>query len=393
MNFYRVPAVGMTHGFRRVVGTFCASLIKKNIKIEPSLFGCRYIYDYCSGKAALVVALKALSQLEVSRREVVVPAYTCYSVAAAVEAAGLKMVLCDLVPETLDFNYGGLRSVVNSNTLCIISTHFFCKSADIYQARKIADSVGAYLVEDAAQSGVDPDQGQMLSDITLHSFGRGKPISANGGGILAVNRDDISVAINSLYSRLSDPARVQELKSAFAMMISDVLIQPYIFWLPAKLPFLGIGETIYPEHISVKKMGGFRLLLLQKMIKRVPALRGVRQVNASFYINKLKKCSGISLLPPLGEAYCPIRFPCYVDSGFDLSAKGKLLPGELGISQMYPQGLHKLAQIKQFCLNCSGIFPGADFISSHLIALPTHSLVSARTGSHIVSYLDGNTSD
>ncbi|MCF6230736.1 MAG: DegT/DnrJ/EryC1/StrS family aminotransferase [Gammaproteobacteria bacterium] len=332
-----------------------------------------------------------LAKLKKDKCEVVVPAYTCYSVAASIEEAGLKMVLSDVVPETLDFDYQKLKSVVHDKTLCIISTHFFSKSADIDQARKLADSVGAYLVEDAAQSGIDPERGVMTSDIIVYSFGRGKPISTNGGGILAVSCDEISAELTSRHKVMPMPGRIRELKSALMMLMNDLLIQPSIFWLPARLPFLGIGRTVYPDYISMERMGRLRVLLLQRLLKRLPTLKASRRECAGFYFNRLKKCGRVSLLAHLEKSESfPIRFPCYLEGDIELSRKNKSLSGrELGISQMYPQGLHKLKEIKGFCLNYGDDFPGADFVSNHLVTLPTHLLVNASVRRQVVAWLVG----
>src|SRR5689334_23141606 len=55
--------------------------------------GVRHIFLVSSGTAALVLVLKALAEGS-TRRQVIIPAYSCYSVPAAVMAAGLQPVLC-----------------------------------------------------------------------------------------------------------------------------------------------------------------------------------------------------------------------------------------------------------------------------------------------------------
>src|SRR5256885_9780655 len=51
------------------------------------------------------------------RREVVIPAYTCFSVPSAIVRAGLGIRLCDVDPETFDFDHDLLARTVDSNTL------------------------------------------------------------------------------------------------------------------------------------------------------------------------------------------------------------------------------------------------------------------------------------
>src|SRR5262245_43056841 len=58
-------------------------------------FSMRHVFLVSSGTAALTLTLKALRSLS-DRSEVVIPAYTCPSVAMAVLAAGLRPRLCDI---------------------------------------------------------------------------------------------------------------------------------------------------------------------------------------------------------------------------------------------------------------------------------------------------------
>ena len=67
----------------------------------------RHVFLVSSGSAALTLALMALKSLA-REREVVIPAYTCFSVPAAVLQAGLRPVLCDIDPSTFDFDHSHL---------------------------------------------------------------------------------------------------------------------------------------------------------------------------------------------------------------------------------------------------------------------------------------------
>ena len=87
-------------------------------------FGSESVFLVSSGKAALVLILHALSSLR-SRRKVLIPAYTCYSVPSAIVRSGLEIVLCDVNPDTLDFNYDRLEFLADEETLCVIPTHLF----------------------------------------------------------------------------------------------------------------------------------------------------------------------------------------------------------------------------------------------------------------------------
>ena len=106
-------------------------------------FGSPHVFLLSSGTAALTVALKALASLS-PRTEVVLPAYTCYTVPAAVVAAGLRPVLCDLAPSSFDFDHEQLARLVSDRTLCGIAHHLFDISSDVERVRAICAAHGSY---------------------------------------------------------------------------------------------------------------------------------------------------------------------------------------------------------------------------------------------------------
>ena len=109
----------------------------------------RHAYAVSSGKAALMLALQALKSLS-PRREVVIPAFTCFSVAGAVVHAGLRPVLCDINPETFDFDRRALPKAITDDTLCVVAHHLFGVPSAIGDTRGLCRERGAWLVEDAA---------------------------------------------------------------------------------------------------------------------------------------------------------------------------------------------------------------------------------------------------
>jgi dTDP-4-amino-4,6-dideoxygalactose transaminase len=75
-------------------------------------FGVRHCFLVSSGKAALTLILQALRNIHPDRDEVLIPAFTCYSVPSAIARAGLKVRLCDIDPNTLDFNFDRLSKIL-----------------------------------------------------------------------------------------------------------------------------------------------------------------------------------------------------------------------------------------------------------------------------------------
>ncbi len=99
--------------------------------------GVEHAWLVSSGRAALTLILRALAELS-GRSRVIIPAYTCYSVPAAIVRAGLDIVPCDIDAATLDFAYEELEARLSeAPALCVVSTHLFGLPADVERARRL----------------------------------------------------------------------------------------------------------------------------------------------------------------------------------------------------------------------------------------------------------------
>ena len=155
---------------------------------------CRYIdVDHCilgeSARTLLFVLLEELKKKDNGRRdEVLIPGYTCYSVAAAVAKANLKISVYDLDPRTFCADLDSLEKAISEKTLAVITQHLFGILTPIDKLKGITHQNGAYLIEDSAQAlgRVKKRNGQTrtMGDFGLFSFGRGKPLPIGGGGAL-----------------------------------------------------------------------------------------------------------------------------------------------------------------------------------------------------------------
>ena len=108
MKIFRMLPPALAPISLRDVATGMGGLFKGDRELERfreeirEFFQIKHCYLFSSGKAALAQTLKALHQLYPGRTEVLVPAFTCYSVPSAIVRAGLDIKLCDVNPESLD---------------------------------------------------------------------------------------------------------------------------------------------------------------------------------------------------------------------------------------------------------------------------------------------------
>jgi perosamine synthetase len=181
------PTAGLALSWRDFLPGSTSSLEQK----IADFIGVPEVQIECSGTAALVVALLTLKNMS-QRRSVVISAYTCPWVALAVVQCGLTPVVCDLRKNHFEFCLQSLAAVCTDDTLAVIPTHLAGRVADLDEVRSIAGSVGAYLVEDAAQSFGALHNAQpvgTLGDIGFYSLGVGKGLTIFAGGVL-VARDE-----------------------------------------------------------------------------------------------------------------------------------------------------------------------------------------------------------
>jgi dTDP-4-amino-4,6-dideoxygalactose transaminase len=350
-----------------------------------------------SGSAALLVALQACKSIS-SRRKVILPAYTCPSVLAAVEQAGLQAVLCDLAPGMLGLDRKQLRLLLDSNTIAVIYVHLFGLDVGVTQIYEITKSAGALMIEDAAQAFGNQVNGRYLGsegDLTILSFGRGKPLSALHGGAIVVNNGTLVQSSIAAFKELETPLpRWFGLYYRMLLMAYNILFDPKWFSLPQKLPLYRIGETVYIDRVDVHEMANpARITLASLLPMRERIQRGRAQVAQSF-ARQLKSSEALfSYIPNHMEMLTgPLRFPLvFKNPSHKRSCLQRLTDLRLGASGSYPVPLNMQAGVPGHIAK-QGPFPNANHIAECIMTLPTHEYVTARDVAAMVRTIEAMTS-
>ncbi|ABQ26522.1 DegT/DnrJ/EryC1/StrS family aminotransferase [Geotalea uraniireducens] len=339
------------------------------------VYGVRHCFAVSSGKAALVLILQALNELSPERDEVLIPAYTCYSVPSAIVRAGLKVRLCDLASGTLDFDFDRLEEQLeNPRILCVIPTHLFGLPADAERVKRLVNHRGIFVVEDAAQAmGAEWNGKKMgtLGDVGLFSMGRGKAFSTVEGGIILTDNDLIGRAIEKRMGAIAGYGAFDCLKVILYAVALSLLIHPWVYWLPKSLPFLKLGETHFDPSFPIRRLSSFQAGVAKGWKKKIGELKEVRLKNA-------RKIAGYGItLPAVLGAVIPglIRYPVLLA---DVETKKKILRISesmgLGISGGYPDSIDGIAKLAY--LSNGNSFPVAKDIAERIVALPVHPFVS-----------------
>lgn len=339
-------------------------------------FGVKHVFLLSSGKAALATILRGLAAGS-PRRKVIIPAYTCYSVPSAIVQAGCRVVLCDVAPHTLDFDYSDLQRQVDEETLCIVAPHLLGQAADIPRVRAVAQVHGVTVVEDAAQAMGGRLNGHWLGtqgDVGFFSLGRGKNVTAGSGGVILTDSDRIASQLSVIYETAPEASLKSQIANVLMVAAMCLTIHPRLYWLPAGLPFLRLGETIYDPHFAIHKMDGTRAGLLAGWEERLRVSNTERADRALRYLERIPALlQQVELVRLRGVTY--LRLPLLMPSAEKKAAVCALAKERgLGVSHLYLAPISDIPELEGML--SPRRFGGARALAERLVTLPVHHYVN-----------------
>ena len=405
-------AIGLRDVISGIRGIFLNQKERDRFQSElKEHFGVRHCFLVSSGKAAFTLILLALKELLPDRDEVLIPAFTCYSVPSSVVRAGLRIRLCDQRADNFDFDFAqmsatlfeGHRPLVDdrpaggasrppldcrvaadssgssvNQVLAIVPTHLFGYPADVTGLRKLIRDPRITIVEDAAQAmGETIEEGNIgtLGDVSFFSLARGKAFSVVEGGVILTNRDDIALILNRFVSRLPGYGLLSILKLILMAAALMMLTHPRLFWLPRNMPFLKLGETLFETHFPILKMSSFQAGLARHWRGKLERLRNERKKNVNRWIAILEAGSNHGSNCRRGQSLGLLRFPLRISN----TKKRETLLKEsarmgLGVMPVYPTSINVIPELRGKIER--GNFPVAESYARELVTLPTHGYVT-----------------
>ena len=163
---------------------------------------------YCIGCAnvldALIWIYRAYLELGIMQPgdEVIVPANTYIASVLAITENGLKAVLVEPNPETLELDDTKIEEAINPRTKSILLVHLYGRCAYTDKIGELCATHGLHLVEDNAQAHgcrFDGRRTGSLGEAAGHSFYPGKNLGALGdGGAVTTDNKELAACIRAL---------------------------------------------------------------------------------------------------------------------------------------------------------------------------------------------------
>ncbi|RII25022.1 MAG: aminotransferase DegT [Geobacter sp.] len=176
-------------------------------ELMAAAVGRRHAIAVCNGTAALEAAVAALDLAPGD--QVVMPAFTIISCAAAIVRCGCVPVLVDSDPVTWNMDVGKLKEKItheieikkNNKLKAIMVVHIYGLPVDMNPVIELAERYGLKILEDAAEMHGQTYRGRpcgSFGDLSTFSFYPNKHITTGEGGMVLTDNDHLAERCRSL---------------------------------------------------------------------------------------------------------------------------------------------------------------------------------------------------
>lgn len=323
-----------------------------------------------SGTQALQLALQLAHRRAAGT--VALPAFACFDLVSAAVGAQVPLTFFDLDPATLAPSLGSLEEALRRGARVVVVAPLYGVPVAWEPLEALCARYGAVLIEDAAQGQGGQWRGRplgSLGEISVVSFGRGKGWTGGGGGALLLRGEWATAWRSGL--QLAEGNRTADLRTALVLAAQWAIGRPGVYGLPAHIPMLRLGETVYHPPVSPKEMSRTAAAIaVRHRVLAEGAVAGRRIVAARWH-DLLRDVSGVESIrvPEAGEPGY-LRLPVMSDRPELAGAV------QAGVARSYPVPLPRLPQAAALLAAEQPAFPGAELLARSLLTLPTHAQVT-----------------
>jgi dTDP-4-amino-4,6-dideoxygalactose transaminase len=349
-------------------------------------YGATDVVLTASGTVALTLAIRNAAPSGRAPR-VALPAYGCYDLATAADGADASVRLYDLDPATLAPDPTSFRAALAAGVDAVVLVHLYGLPVSpkfVAEAR----AAGVLVIDDAAQGQGGSLAGVplgALGDVGVLSFGRGKGRTGGGGGALLAT-SPAGARIVGAVGQLPQPSSSGRLVAG--LVAQWVFARPGLYALPASIPWLRLGDTLYHPPPKLEAMTPASAAVLRSSRAAIEAENEARRQSGDRWLGTL---AGVDSLERVkveagGRPGWPrspgVAGPRIRDRLSSAEARA------LGVMPGYPTPLQSLAGFERR-LAGSLPAPGAAYLSTRLFTYPTHSLLSGADRERITALAAG----
>jgi dTDP-4-amino-4,6-dideoxygalactose transaminase len=302
------------------------------------------------------------------RDEIWVPGYTCFSIPAAAVAAGLRVRLVEIgLDGRIDLD--ALTRMPLERAAALVISNLFGVPEPVTTLREILNDRGVALVDDAAQSlGARSAEGPVggRGEVGVLSFGRGKPLSALGGGALAWTGSNGPADL---------PAPARPLSALFRAAVFNLALLPPVFRWLSRIPALGIGETRYDPKFEQGSIDGASLCLAAAVLPGFESANRARARRATASAERIAAETGFS--PLVSSEQAEAVYPRLGILAPNATARDEALCAltPIGATKMYPSALDAIDALRPSLAEAPNT-PVAREFAARLLTLPTSAALS-----------------
>lgn len=329
-----------------------------------------------SGTAALALALQAAAEnATVENPQVLIPAYACPDLVSAAVFAGVRPVLVDLEPDSTYMSLAAVQNQIGPSTVAVIAVNFLGIPERVKEIAVLLQGKSIALIEDNAQW-FPPPNSELTGDYIVLSFGRGKPVSLLGGGVL-LHREPLNIPQPVMPPSVGRAAQVDIL---LRFLLYNTLRNPLCYGVLERLPFLKLGATEYKLLASIQQMDSYRSTFLRANVNE-HLQRGLQvQQQIRDMLQQLSTPS-VTDLPTKQNAMDKrlLRYPLLAESAAQRDDYlVKLRRMGVGASALYGRTLPNITGVSTL-VDSPNELGNAQSLAGRLLTLPVHDQVTAKT--------------
>ena len=340
----------ITKGVNEILNSGFLTMGEKVTQFErlfAEFVGVKYAVAVNSGTSALEIPLRALN---VEGKSIIIPTNTFMATPLAALHAGAKVIFADVSRESLSIDPKEIEKNIIDGTVGVIIVHIggFI-SPEWNKIKKICDSNGLFILEDAAHAHGASINGQMAGSLGIagsFSFYPTKIVNTAEGGMITTDDEDIyKLSLILREHGKTDP---------------DLDIH---------------SELGYNWRFSE-----FHALLGLQQMKKLPWMLSERRRLASIYDELIKEVHdviAIELSDNIESSY--YKYLLFLNTLYDSTVVKNKMRDQFGItlpSEVYANPCHSqplFLKYPELVLNAPGKqFPGAKYVSKHQICLPLY---------------------